>query len=143
MRRRWAKIGERPIAETNRQYQWTWSYGAVEMATGESFFLILPNLQAGSVEIFLREFAEVRGLSKKRIAILMWDGAPAHRAQLKVPVGIELVVLPAYTPELNPSERLWSPLRESAANRSFATIEEMEDVLIEKIRDVSSHREYL
>jgi hypothetical protein len=71
-------VGTRPIAEVNPCYEWTWSYGAVEMATGESFFLLLPNLQASSVEIFLREFAKFHGLSKQKIAILLWDGAPAQ-----------------------------------------------------------------
>ncbi len=98
------------------------------MATGESFFLLLPDLQASSVEIFLSEFAQAQNLSKEKIAILLWDGAPAHRAKLKVPQGIELVRIPAQTPELNPSERLWSPLRETVANHSFEEIEEMEEV---------------
>ena len=60
------------------------------MATGNSFFLILQNLQGTSVTIFLREFAEFYGLGTQKIAILLWDGAPAHRADLKVPAGIEI-----------------------------------------------------
>lgn len=143
IKKRWAKKGSRPVAEVNPKYQWTWSYGAVEMATGENFFLLLPNLQAGSVEIFLREFAKFQGLGKEKIAILLWDGAPAHRAQLEIPTGIELVRIPAHTPELNPSERLWSPLRETVANRSFKEIEEMEEVLINEMRDLSKQKEYL
>jgi transposase len=36
------------------------------------------------------------------------DGATAHRATaLRVPERLTLVSLPAYTPELNPMERLW------------------------------------
>ena len=143
IKKQWAKKGSRPVAEINPRYQWTWSYGAVEMATGKSFFLILPNLQASSVEIFLSEFAKAQKLSRKNIAILLWDGAPAHRAQLEIPEGIELVRIPAYTPELNPSERLWSPLREVAANRSFEQIEEMEDALINEMKDLSKQKEYL
>ena len=139
----WAKRGERPIAKVNPQYEWTWSYGAVEMATGESFFLILPNLQAVCVEIFLREFARFHGFSKQKIAILLWDGAPAHRARLNLPEGIELFQIPAHTPELNPSERLWSPLRSVVANRTFERIEEMEDVLIDEMRSLSKRKEYL
>ncbi len=133
----------RPVAIVNPQYQWTWSYGAVEMATGKSFFLILPNLQASSVEIFLREFAESQNLSAGKIAILLWDGAPAHRAQLEVPVGVELIRILPQTPELNPSERLWSPLREVVANRCFEQIEQMEEVLINEMRDLSEQKEYL
>lgn len=65
IKKRWAKRGSHPIAEVNPRYEWTWSYGAVEMATGESFFLILPNLQAVSVEIFLREFARFHSLERE------------------------------------------------------------------------------
>ncbi len=113
------------------------------MVTGESFFLILPNLQASSVEIFLREFAKFHELSKRKIAILLWDGAPAHRAKLEIPDGIELFPIPAHTPELNSSERLWSPLREVVANRLFEQIEEMEEVLINEMNDLSKQKEYL
>ena len=143
IKRRWAKRGVRPLAEVHPRYEWSWSYGAVEMATGNSFFLILPNLQASWVEIFLREFAAAQGLSTEKIAILLWDGAPGHRAQLKVPAGIELVRLPPDTPELNPSERLWSPLKEAVANRIFEKIEAMEDVLVDKMRALSQEKEYL
>lgn len=113
------------------------------MTTGESFFLTLPNLQGSSVEIFLQEFAKFHGLGKEKIAILLWDGAPAHRAKLKVPAGIELFRIPPNTPELNPSERLWLPLRESVANRCFTQIEEMEEVLLSQMQDLSAQKEYL
>jgi hypothetical protein len=95
IRKRWAKRGQRPIAEVNPKYEWTWSYRAVEMATGdESFFLTLPNLQASTVEVFLAEFAKFHRLGKEKIAILLWDGVPANRAKLVVPAGIELVLRP-------------------------------------------------
>lgn len=75
--------------------------------------------------------------------MMMWDGAPAHRGRLEVPEGIELVLLPAYTPEMNPSERLWSPMRESVVNRDFEKIDEMEEVLIGKMREMMKDKEYL
>lgn len=143
IRKRWAKRGQRPIAEVNPKYEWTWSYGAVEMASGNSFFLTLPNLQALSVEIFLAEFAKFHKLGKEKIAILLWDGAPAHRAKLVVPEGIELVRILPNTPELNPSERLWLPLRESVSNRCFQQIEEMEEVLLTEMQQLSTQKEYL
>jgi hypothetical protein len=45
--------------------------------------------------------------------------------------------------ELNPSERLWSPLRKSVANRLFEQIEEMEEALSEEMKDLSEQKEYL
>ena len=143
IRKRWAKRGVRPHAEVNPQYEWTWSYGAVEMATGNSFFLILPDLRAASVEIFLQEFASAQGLGAEKIALLLWDGAPAHRAQLTVPMGIELVRIPPQTPELNPSERLWSPFRGAVANQTFNCIVEMEEVLITQMKALAKEKEYV
>ena len=116
LEKRRAKKGKRPAAQINPQYEW--SYGAVERQTGESFFLLLANLQAGSVEIFLNEFAAAQGLCKENIAVLLRDGAPAHRAQ-------------------------WSPLRETVADRRFDGVEQMEEVLINGIRDLSKQKEYL
>ena len=143
IKKRWAKRGKRPIVRVNPRYQWTWSYGAVEMATGASFFLTLPNLQASTVEIFLAEFARFHGFGTQKIAILLWDGAPAHRAKLKVPEGIELFRIPPKTPELNPSERLWLPLREAVSNRCFNQIEEMEEVLLSEMNHLSAQKDYL
>jgi transposase len=38
--------------------------------------------------------------------------------------------LPAYSPELQPAERLWSLVDEPLVNAYFETIEEIEEILI-------------
>lgn len=144
IKKRWAKrVEDDQSPKSIRVMSGRFSYGAVEMSSGESFFLTLPNLQASSVEIFLREFAEFHSLGKQKIAILLWDGAPAHRAKLKIPEGIELLRIPPNTPELNPSERLWLPLREAVSNRCFRQIDEMEEVLLAEMNQLSAQKEYL
>ncbi len=143
LRRVWAKRGQRPMAEIKPGYEWFWSYGAVEPRSGESFWLILPNLQASCVEIFLAEFARAQGVGERKRIVLLWDGAPAHRSGLKVPPGIELMRTPAYTPELNPSERLWSPLKESVANQSFGTLTQMEEVVAAKMNSLAKEKKAL
>jgi len=55
IKKRWSKIGTRPGAQVNPQYEWTWSYGAVEMATGESFALDLAEFTSSfGGDIFTR-----------------------------------------------------------------------------------------
>ena len=48
--------------------------------------------------------------------IVLWDGAPYHRAQavreVASELGIDLVPLPGYSPDLMPVEALWHWLRE-------------------------------
>jgi transposase len=49
--------------------------------------------------------------------------------ELTVPEGIHLEYLPAYSPELQPAERLWPLCNEGVANRLFATIQELEEAV--------------
>jgi len=50
---------------------------------------------------------------------------------LVVPDGIPLVYLPRYSPELQPAEHLWPILDEPLANQYFATLADLEQVVIE------------
>jgi hypothetical protein len=52
------------------------------------------------------------------------DRAGWHRSErLVIPSGIYVEYLPAYSPELQPAERLWSVTDESLVNKSFDKIE--------------------
>ena len=63
------------------------------------------------MRLFLAEFAA--GLPEGVHAVLVLDGAGWHGARaLAVPPNVTLVALPPYSPELNPVERVWLPLRE-------------------------------
>jgi transposase len=63
--------------------------------------------------------------------ILIWDGLPAHRSELvneyvKKQDWLTVVRLPAYAPELNPVEYLWSAMKTKyTANVSEDTIESL------------------
>jgi transposase len=61
--------------------------------------------------------------------VLILDGAGWHVArELKVPANITLHHLPAYSPELNPVERLWAYLRSHyLSNRVYEDYNELFD----------------
>jgi transposase len=66
-------------------------------------------LDAGCFTVFLRQFGQQY---PKSLNIVLLDQAPAHVAQrVAVPDNVVLVWLPAYSPELNPVERLWEDLK--------------------------------
>lgn len=54
-----------------------------------------------------------------------------------VPEGIEIEFLPPYSPELQPAERLWQLVDEPLVNQYFETINEIEDILVERCSIVS------
>lgn len=133
----YARKGERPKAEVSIKYEWFWLYAAVHPASGRVFWLILPRLDTECVEIFLEEFAKEFAGEAKRI-VLVWDGAPAHRAkQLKVPERIILIQTLAYTPELNPSERVWTLVKEGVANKSSERLCELEEKVCSRCQKIS------
>lgn len=78
------------------------------------------------MQLFLDAFAREHAAGKR--IVLVVDGASAHRARsLRVPERITLVPLPAYTPELNPTERLWPLVKEGVANRTHESLAALED----------------
>ena len=72
----------------------------------------MPVVSTEAMSRFLDRFS--RRLATDEHAIMMLDRAGWHAANaLCVPENVPLVPLPAYSPELNPVERLWLYLRET------------------------------
>ena len=66
------------------------------------------------------------------------DNAGWHRSKKAIiPKGIEIEFLPPYSPELQPAERLWQLVDEPLINQYFETINEIENVLVERCCVVS------
>jgi len=88
-----------------------WLYTAVEPTTGEAFWWAFPRLDADCFTVFLQKFSQHYTES---LNIVLLDQAPAHVAQrVQMPENVVLVWLPAYSPGLNPVERLWEDLSNS------------------------------
>jgi transposase len=72
---------------------------------------VLPHVSTRAMNAFLRRFGKSRGRDEHAVVVL--DGAGWHTARgLRVPRNVTLVLLPAYSPQLNPVERVWLYLRE-------------------------------
>ena len=55
---------------------------------------------------------------------MVWDGAPSHRDQRVHGLGVPLIGLPPYSPELNPAERVFEEVRRWVEGRVYPTIED-------------------
>lgn len=79
-------------------------------------------------------------LQKK--VLLVEDNAGWHRSEkCQIPEGLMLEFLPAYSPELQPAERLWTLVDEPLVNEYFETIEELEEVLAKRCNILSNMKE--
>jgi len=130
----WASKGSRPTAVRQTEYEYLWVLGAVCPETGRSEGLLSPRLNTDVVQAFLDEFS--RTIAADEQAVLLWDGAGFHTSgKLRVPDNINVVQLPAYSPELNPMENLWHYLKSHYwSNRAYADYEELEEAAIDAWR---------
>ena len=121
------------LAVVNHRYDWTSLYGFVDPSTGRTEWLILPRVNVEWFNQALAVFARQIGAGPNKQILLVIDGADWHRSDdVVVPEGIHLELLPPYSPELQPAERLWQVADEPVVNRCFDTIDELEDLLCER-----------
>lgn len=134
-RRIWAQKGHRPLVKQHLGYEWLYVYGFVRPSTGAVEWLLLPTVNIPTFNVALAHFAAAVGASETKRIILVLDGAGWHKSKDVVwPTGIHPLFLPAYSPELQPAEKLWPLLKESTANRFIETLDEVEDILVDRCR---------
>jgi transposase len=130
MRRVWAPRGERPMAWINPRYEWLWVYGFVHPPTGATYWLTMPQVNLAAMEAALAAYAHEVGIDAAHRVVLVVDRAGWHTSKrLVLPDGLTLWYLPAYTPQLNPAERLWPLMREAVANWPVSAYDELEQVV--------------
>ena len=138
-RRCWAPEGFRPEVPVQIIREYTYLFGAVSPHDGVLDTLILPEVNAEAMSLFL---AEVAQRHRTDYIVMVLDGAGWHRARdLVVPDQMSLVFLPPYSPELNPMEHVWEEIREKwFPNLVFSSLEAVEDRLVESVLHLESHR---
>lgn len=141
MRRMWARLGVRPVIRQARRYQWLHVFGFFHPATGDSDYLISPELGCAAMQVALDQFAEYANPTGNKLIVVLVDQASWHQTRkLRLPLGIHLFPLPSCTPELQPAECVWPLLRESVANRPIHTLNRLERLLIQRCRYLMAHR---
>ena len=112
------------------KYEWLYLYAFVQPQTGKTIWYILPELTTVAFQIVLDNFAKAVAASSHKRILLMLDQAPWHTAKaLEFPQGMELVLQPAYSPELQPAERLWLLSDETLYNQFFPRLDPLQDTL--------------
>jgi len=116
-------------------------YAFVRPTTGQSWWCLLPTVNAKAMGAALAAFAQDEGIDAMHRAVLVLDGAGWYTSgKLMVPDGIDLVFLPPASPELQPVERAWSLVDEPVANRTFADLTEVEDILVTRCQTLRAAR---
>lgn len=132
-RRSWSRIGQRTIIDSQQSFDNRYLFSAVSPLSGASFHLSgIDGFDTEAAHVFL---VELKKQHPDKTVIVVWDNAPCHRPKIhrQIP-GLIVLFLPPYSPELNPAERFFEELRRAVANQIFATIQEQEKAIEEKLR---------
>ena len=100
VRRRWMVRGVRLCQRVERSYEWRYLQVAVDPLSGEVWQRWSERLGKEAAAAALSAW---RALG---VAVVVWENAGSHRAREVQEMGVALVYLPAYSPELNPVARV-------------------------------------
>jgi hypothetical protein len=137
-RRCWAPRSIRPVVGARLQRKYLYAFAAVSPHDGVLDSLILPWVNAETMSLFLATVAERHD---DEFIVMVMDQAGWHIAgRLQVPSNMRIVLLPPYSPELNPAEHLWEALREDwFGNTVFNDLDAVEDALDDGLIDLESN----
>jgi transposase len=110
-RRRWTVRGGRPRVPYLGDHIRINVIGSVCPATGESFSLLFNAVDTDVFQCYLDHLAEAVPPDPNKRRILILDNASWHKAARLNWHHFEVRYLPAYSPDLNPIERLWLRLK--------------------------------
>jgi transposase len=132
----WARVGSRPPAIRQTQYDYLYVFSAVCPETGDAAGPIAPHANTDTMNAFLAQFAAE--LPPDVHAAMVLDRAGWHTAAaLAVPANVTPVLLPPKSPELNPAENLWHYLRSHYwSNRLYPTWEDLKQAAVAARRAV-------
>ena len=114
-----------------REYEY--ALAAVCPHDGALDTLVLPSVNAEAMSVFLAEVSERHA---HEFIVMVRDGTGWHRARrLRIPSHMELIPLPAWSPQLNPVEHLWDEVREKRfANWVFASMDAVKEQRITALK---------
>ncbi len=127
----WSRRGERAWRVStspglSERLNW---YGAYDFTHGQCLIWEDGPCDGMATCDFLLRVVQWRQALGKPIVVI-WDNAPCHVAKVvqghAAELGVELVPLPGYSPDLNPIERLWDWMREEVTrHHCHASLKEL------------------
>lgn len=125
----WAPKGVRPLIPQALVREYQYVFGTVAPQSGQLDYMLAPSMKTEFMSKFLKQVSRAHN---DEFVIMVVDGASSHKSKsLVIPANCQLILLPPYSPELNPAERLWNQLRRDClANRYFENLDDaMKEVM--------------
>ena len=116
-RRVWGRRGVKVRQRLQLKYDWWYLFAAVDGRAGSVSWTWLDSMKAMDLVPLMEALR-----ANAPLDALVWDGASSHRDDTVRAVGVPLIGLPPYSPELNPAERLFEEVRRRVEGHVYATL---------------------
>ena len=120
------------VQKVQISYEYIYLHLAVDGVRGKIEWIWAENMKQSSVE------EAVKSWLKRGIEVLLWDGAPSHRGNEVKALGMSLITQPAYTPELNPAERVFEAIRGEVEGKVYATLADKQESVEEFLEQLAA-----
>ena len=130
-RRVWGRRGVKVYQRLQLRYEWWYLFLAVDGRAGTVSWTWVDSMKAADLVPLMEALR-----TNAPLDAIVWDGASSHRDDAVRAVGVPLIQLPRYSPELNPAERLFEEVRRHVEGRVYATLDD-------KVADVQEFLEKL
>lgn len=119
VRRVWGPRGVKVRQAVQLVYKWRYLSLAVDVLAGRLWWAWTETMKGQEL------LQVVGGLAKdSNFQAIVWDRAPGHKLAQNYDVGLKLIEQPAYSPELNPAERVFEELRRAIEGRLYLSLDE-------------------
>ena len=73
--------------------------------------------------------------------IIIIDNAGFHATKnIRIPDNIKLINIPAYSPELNPAEKIWQYMKDQIAMKIYPTLEDLQIKITQMVQNLMPDR---
>ncbi len=127
VRRRWGLKGKKIIQRMQIVFHWSYLVLAVDVLGGELHWGWSQGMRQRHLVPILEQWP---------MDGVVWDGASSHRGKLMGQVGFARIFLPAYSPELNPAERVFEEVRRQVEGRVYPSLRAKRDAIDHLLRQL-------
>ncbi len=133
----WYARGQQPAIRVDQTKMGQSFYGALDVKEGKCH--LWNTLDRQNSQNTVRFLRQLEAYYQGKDVLLIWDGAPSHRGQVKHYLNnlhkqrrtyyhkrwrLEIMYFPPYWPKLNPQERIWKQGKQTCTHNSEDSFED-------------------
>ena len=136
----WSPAPYRPVVNLALIREFRYEYATVSPWDGALDFMTAEKMNTENMSRFLEQVSTTH---RNDFIVMVVDGASSHKSKdLVIPENVALVLLPPYSPELNPAEQIWNSLRKNYfANKVFDSLDAATEQAEQGLSNMAANRE--